>query len=361
MVFIHPFRRILPSLLVLFATLLLPGANSSAFGKQKGITQTVTDMAGRTMQLPAEIKRVYVNRPGSILMYAIEPEMIVNRSFQYTPEAQHFFRKDYLALPFVENSPEEIMKLAPDLILNFYDINAQTIDQSERLSAKTGIPVYIASLHLKDYPEVFRRLGKVFGREEQTQKMLAFIQRHVDPVAAKSASIPAEKRLSVYYAEGERGLHTDPSGSIHTKLIEMVGATNAAAIGKSSRKGLSAVSMEQLYLWNPDRIIVWAGLGKKTGTMAHIKSDPVWGKLPAVRNGNIHQIPYLPFGWFDRPASINRLLGVPWLANLLYPDHYRIDIKAVVSEYYETFYHYQLSDAELEQLLGLWDAVHFVH
>jgi len=33
MVFIHPFRRILPSLLVLFATLLLPGANSSAFGK----------------------------------------------------------------------------------------------------------------------------------------------------------------------------------------------------------------------------------------------------------------------------------------------------------------------------------------
>ena len=27
----------------------------------------------------------------------------------------------------------------------------------------------------------------------------------------------------------------------------------------------------------------------------------------------------VPFGWFDVPASLNRLLGVQWLARLLHP------------------------------------------
>lgn len=346
------FYRLFIALMVLAAIAVTLNACSPSPEQHSSEAVTVTDMAGRTMQLPPDIQKVYVNRPGSILMYAIDPSMIVNRSFNYTPEAQHFFRKEYLALPYVENSPEEIMKLAPDLILTFYDINDQSIDQANRLAEKTGIPVYLASLRLEDYPEVFRRLGKVLDREEQTTRMLSFIDRHVDPVIAKGASIPAKKRLSVYYAEGKRGLHTDPEGSIHTRLIELVGAVNAAKVEKVSRKGLSAVSMEQLFVWNPDEVIVWAGLGKMTGTMQHIRTDAVWQKLPAVRNGRIHQIPYLPFGWFDRPASINRLLGIPWLANHLYPDHYDIDIEAVVKEYFTIFYHYDLTDEELRRVLN---------
>jgi len=338
-------------LLLILSAFSLNGCTQEGPDRSDG-SRVVTDMAGRTMELPAVIGKVYVNRPGSILMYAIDPSMIVNRSFRYTPEAQHFFRKEYLALPYVENSPEEIMKLSPDLILTFYDINDQSIDQAERLSQKTGMPVYMVSLRLEDYPDVFRRLGAVLGREQQTGRMLDFIERHVDPIAAKSASIPEEKCLSVYYAEGERGLHTDPAGSIHTKLIEMVGAVNAAKVEKVSRKGMSAISMEQLFVWNPDRVIVWAGLGKMTGTMKHIRNDALWAKLPAVKLGHINQIPYLPFGWFDRPASINRLLGIPWLANHLYPDHYSIDMNAVVRDYFQIYYHYELSDRELQRLLN---------
>lgn len=344
-------RQVLMAGFLLLAVFLPSGGCAQDKGADRSVERTVTDMAGRTMTLPAKISRVYVNRPGSILMYAIDPSMIVNRSFRYTREAQRFFRKEYLALPYVENSPEEILKLSPDLILTFYDINKQSIDQSERLAEKTGIPVYMASLKFEDYPDVFRRLGALLGREGQTKKMLGFIERHVKPVMAKSGSIPLERRLSVYYAEGERGLHTDPSGSIHTKLIDLVGAKNAARVDKVSRKGMSAVSFEQLLLWDPDRVIVWAGLGTKTGTLNYIKNDPLWANLPAVRRGDIDQIPYLPFGWFDRPASINRLLGVPWLANHLYPTHYGIDIDAVVREYFRVFYHYELNQEELSRVL----------
>jgi iron complex transport system substrate-binding protein len=30
--------------------------------------------------------------------------------------------------------------------------------------------------------------------------------------------------------------------------------------------------------------------------------------------------PDVPFGWFDAPPSLNRLLGVQWLARILDPD-----------------------------------------
>lgn len=316
-------------------------------------TQTVTDMAGRTMVVPETMTRVYVNRPGSILMYAIDPGLIVNRSFNFTPEASQFLSKSYLALPYTEGSAEEILKLQPDMILTFFDINAGSVDEADKLAAKTGIPVYLASLHLDDYPEVFERLGRLFDRTTQTSAMNRFIERHVNPVREKASEIERKEKLSVYYAEGEYGLHTDPAGSIHSRLIEMVGGINAADIDIISRKGMSEVSMEQLLMWDPDVVIVWAGLGKITPTMQHIQKDPLWARLKAAKNNRIYQTPYLPYGWFDRPASINRLLGIPWLANQLYPEVYGIDIEEIVREYFKTFYHYDLSSTQASDLLKI--------
>ncbi|MBO8093165.1 MAG: ABC transporter substrate-binding protein [Prosthecochloris sp.] len=320
--------------------------------QEKPGSRTITDMAGRTMIVPDTISRIYVNRPGSILVYAVAPDLIVNRSFNFTPEAARFLSEEYLALPHTEGSAEEILNLGPDLILTFFDINPGSIDEADKLAERTGIPVYLASLALEDYPEVFRRLGRLLDRQEQTERMQRFIDEHVDPVLEQATTIDEAGKLSVYYAEGDRGLHTDPAGSIHSRLIDMTGGVNAADIDVVSRKGLSEVSMEQLIMWDPDVVLVWAGLGTMTPTMEHIQNDPLWSRLRASQNDRIYQVPYLPFGWFDRPASINRLLGIPWLADLLYPDLYGIDIEDVVAQYFRVFYHYELDSEETQTLLN---------
>ena len=33
----------------------------------------------------------------------------------------------------------------------------------------------------------------------------------------------------------------------------------------------------------------------------------------------MYQVPNAPFDWFDRPPSVNRLIGTWWLASILYP------------------------------------------
>jgi iron complex transport system substrate-binding protein len=40
-----------------------------------------------------------------------------------------------------------------------------------------------------------------------------------------------------------------------------------------------------------------------------IGSDPIWQGVAAVRSKRVYLAPSLPFGWFDLPASINRLIG----------------------------------------------------
>ena len=54
----------------------------------------------------------------------------------------------------------------------------------------------------------------------------------------------------------------------------------------------------------------------------------------------------------DRPPSINRLLGLRWLAKVLYPDIDTGDMRAITREYYRLFYHVELDEALLAPLLA---------
>ena len=50
---------------------------------------------------------------------------------------------------------------------------------------------------------------------------------------------------------------------------------------------------------------------------------PAWIGVAAAQTGRVHLSPKLPFGWVDFPPSVNRLIGLWWLANILYPDRFK--------------------------------------
>ena len=78
----------------------------------------------------------------------------------------------------------------------------------------------------------------------------------------------------------------------------------------------------------------------------------VWGHVRAVKNHQVYEVPQYPFGWIDRPPSVNRIIGVRWIAHLLYPDLFHDDMRAATRQFYAKFYRWQLSDAELDKLLA---------
>lgn len=49
---------------------------------------------------------------------------------------------------------------------------------------------------------------------------------------------------------------------------------------------------------------------------------------------------------------MNRVLGIQWVANMLYPDRYDVDMMDVTEEFYKLFYEVDLTDEQAQELLG---------
>jgi iron complex transport system substrate-binding protein len=106
------------------------------------------------------------------------------------------------------------------------------------------------------------------------------------------------------------------------------------------------VSIEQVLRWNPDIVIT---IDPNFYAMA--PSHPLWSSLPAIKAGRFHLSPSLPYGWIDFPPSINRLIGLRWLARILYPQAFPEDLRPIVRDFHTRCYHQAPSEAQLDQLL----------
>ena len=82
-----------------------------------------------------------------------------------------------------------------------------------------------------------------------------------------------------------------------------------------------------------------------------MRNDPAWAPVAAVRAGRVHLSPKLPFGWVDFPPSVNRLIGLWWLAKILYPDIFP-RTSPLTRDFYTTFYHVTPTDAQIDRVLA---------
>ena len=62
-------------------------------------------------------------------------------------------------------------------------------------------------------------------------------------------------------------------------------------------------------------------------------------------------MPSTPWTWLNNPPTVNQVLGMQWFARLCYPDQFSDDLQNVVTDYYKTFYNYDLTQDEYNQLV----------
>ena len=83
-----------------------------------------------------------------------------------------------------------------------------------------------------------------------------------------------------------------------------------------------------------------------------IKTDKAWAELDAVKNGKVYKIPTTPYSAMANPPSVNRVFGVLWLGNILYPEQYGIDITTELQSFYKLFYHIDIDKVKAAEILG---------
>ncbi|MBN1849315.1 MAG: ABC transporter substrate-binding protein [Deltaproteobacteria bacterium] len=346
-------KKLIITLLFLVALMM----NCSTAVSTEKATRVIMDMAGREVTVPAKIDRVFfTNLMAGVLTYTIDPDLIIAWNGRMSLVKYEYLLPEICNLPVLGSmypeyscNTEELLQLRPDVILCMEYINTTLSSKADEIQKRTGIPVIVLSGKLEDSSDVYDFVGKLLNRENQTSKLSAYCRETLMDIQTKSKIIPEDQRFRVYYAEGAKGLQTDPSGSSHSQFIDFIGAINVAKVPVQSGMGMTSVSMEHLLSWDPDVIIAW---GKtQGGYFDTIMTDPKWAKLSAVKNKKVYALPTGPFNWADRPHGVNRMIGLRWMGNLIYPEVYKYDIEKEAREFYKLFYHYDISKEELAGLL----------
>jgi len=349
------------SLLILLVVIcsLFTGCAAKNPSPPQPTTQTITDQAGRSVTIPAQINKCYYTSPlGLIMVYSLAPDKMAGWSMQLTDKEKKYIPAQYASLPFQGGvqmngkiNTEELLKAKPDVIFSVGPdpLTAASKSDADKLQQQLNIPVIVVDGDINSTEKTYTFIGHLLGVEAKAKELAAYCSKTMQEVTAVTQAIPEQNRVKVYYAEGPKGLATEPKGSSHSLVLDLVNGNNVAQVDAKGGSGMSNVSMEQVLKWNPDVILTWSM--DSGGAYDFIRTSPDWKNITAVKNNKVFQIPSYPFNWFDRPPSVNRFLGLKWLAATLYPDAYKVDMVKEVKTFYSLFYHADLSDDDAKNLL----------
>lgn len=334
-----------PLLLGLGAALAAPALRAQG--------RTVTDGAGRAVPVPSRVERVFpAGPPAAILLYTLAPELLLGWPRANRPEEAAFLLPDVAARPTVGRLTgrgggaglEALLALKPDLIVDSGSTRATFVELAERVQSQTGVPYALLDGRFPAIAGSYAALGRLTGREARARLLAEAADDAMRTVRGRIASVPPERRPRVYYARGPAGLQTGLGGSINVEIMSFLGLE---LVSTGTPGGLANVSIEQVLAWDPEVIVTI-----DRDFAAGVRDDPLWRGVRAVRDGRVHLSPKLPFGWIDFPPGVNRLPGLWWLGQVVYPSLFPEDMGALVRHWYRLLYHVEPDAAQVAQVLA---------
>lgn len=329
-------------LLLCLLALLADGERSEA--------REITDMAGRRVTVPDDIRRIYVAYdPPAIFLSALAPDLMIGFPFPRSPEASHFLSPAVARLPTIggagRTTPEKLLALDIDVIIA-WNIRGQPDQFAEQMTAMGKPTLMVDASPFRQYPAAFRFLGHLVHREARAERLARALEDTMARLDASVGAISPAQRVRVYYADSPDGLKSQCATAFRGEIVVLAGGFNVIACSAPDSMGASvSVNLENLLILDPDAIVA------RTKDIARfIRQDPGWSHLRAVRDGRVYAFPSLPFNWAERPHSQFKMLALQWLANRLYPDRFPFDFAPAVRDFYRLFYGMELTDDNVARL-----------
>lgn len=269
-------------------------------------------------------------QPAAILIWALAPERLLGWPRRPGPAALALLPPEAAVLAEIggvtatgpQAGLEALAAAGPALALDYGDRDAGHLAQAERIRRALKIDYAVIDGALARIPEALVEAGARLAVEARAARLAGQAR---DILAAPARGTGA----AFYYARGGDGLETGFRGSLATEVLESAGWTNVA----TGDDDIGRVAREQVAAWDPEVIVTL-----DAGFAGRASGDPLWSRR---RDGSARRLVVLadaPFGWLDRPPSINRLLGRLWLGSrdpLGGPDP---SLAVGVAAFHEAFY-----------------------
>ena len=320
-------------------------------------TRTFTDSLGREVELPAQIDRVAASGPlAQNVLLTIAPEKMVGLATKIADDQAKYLGSEYASLDVFgqiygskgDFNKEAVAAADPQVVIDVGEAKDGMKDDLDTLQDQIGIPIVHIASSLDSYDKAYTMLGELLGTTDRAKELADYCKKAYDETTSVMASIPESERANVLYCVGDSGLKDSYQGQV----LDMV-ANNVAVIDEPSGKGTgNEVSFEQIANWNPG-VILFATNGKDAGDFYDAAgTDPTWASLDAIQSGSYYQVPKTPYNWLSSPPSVNQVLGMQWLPRVLYPGKFSTSVTDVAKDYYKTFYGYDLTDADIAELMA---------
>jgi iron complex transport system substrate-binding protein len=310
------------------------------------------DSAERYVVLPDRVGRVMAaDQSAAVLVFVLAPEKLVGWSRPLTREQRAYLPAKYarqtvtgqLSGPTPTASVDAVVRLRPDLIIDTGIVSPEAAARADAIQQQTRIPYILLDGGIQRIPDTLTTVGAMLGVAERGVDLASYARNAIDNLRGRLLITESTERPVVYYGRAADGLETGLARSQVMAAIDQAGVINVAARLGSGE--LTRVAREQIFQWNPAIIIA-----QQRSFYIALQRDRGWRGLAAVARKRVYLAPAEPFGWIDDPAGVNRIIGLPWLTALFYPDVYQEDLRASVREFYDKFYRIKLTDRQLEAL-----------
>lgn len=313
-------------------------------GTQTKSTRVFTDSCGREVTVPADIQKIAVSGPlAQMVVFAIAPDRMVGVANAWDDSAKNYFDAKYLELPLLgqlyggkgELNLETLLAAAPDVVIDVGEPKDSMAEDLDALQEQTGIPFVHIDAYLASMDDTYAMLGDLLAMPNEAQGLADYCRYAYDKVKAIADSV---EKVDLLYVTGEEGLNVIACGSYHAEVIDML-CNNLAVVDEPSSKGTgNEVDMEQILNWNPAAVIFAPGSIYST-----VADNENWQTIPAIRDGRYYEVPMGPYNWMGFPPSVQRILGMQWMAKVLYPDAADYDMYETTQTYFQLFYHCDLT------------------
>lgn len=316
-------------------------------------TRAFTDSVGRTVEVPTNIERIAVSGPlAQIVVFALCPDKLVGIAQKWDRTAEQYLATEYYRLPELgqlyggkgELNLETLLSSEAQVVIDVGEPKGSIKEDLDALTEQTGIPFVHITATIGTMGDAYRKLGELMGMPDEAEALAAYCDATYAKITGVAGSV---EKANLLYITGDKGLNVIAQGSYHAEIIDLL-ANNLAVVDNPSSKGTgNEVDMEQIMLWDPD-VILFA----PDSVYASVGGDPLWSELAAIRNGTYYEVPMGPYNWMGFPPSVQRILGMLWMAKLLYPDAADYDLFTEVQTYFKLFYHCELSEAQYDALVA---------
>lgn len=319
---------------------LLGGCGTS--GSHKELSRTITDGAGRQVEVPETVKSIVCVGVGALryTCYVGAQDLVIGvEDYEVKPGMSRLYNyvnfDKFKDLPVIgtngEPYTEEIINLAPDVIVMSKSASVEADD----LQKKTGTPVVVVpgsdtTLDQNAYDTICI-LGELYGMEDRAAELTDYLKDIQKDLDSRTKDIPESDKPSVYVGGVSfKGHHGFEGTEASYGPFELIHARNLA--DTTGQSGAFNIDLEQVLSWDPDVIFVDFN-GMSLIMEDYAKNPDYYKALTAVQEGKVYsQISFRSFASNLETA----LADAYYAACVMYPDRFAdIDPVAKAEEIYE--------------------------